>query len=83
MLNLYWKSNGDSRSLIPKPFKNEAEFEAYIFDHQDLLGGDIVILHRQIRTGNKQGIPDMLGVDQDAAKREQLSINSREFVKIF
>lgn len=35
-------------------------------DNQEILGGDIYIIHRQIRTGRKQGIPDMLGVDQDA-----------------
>jgi len=65
MLNLYWKLDGQTRNLIPKPFKSEAEFEAYVFKNQELLG-DVYILHRQIRTGNKQGIPDMLGVDQDA-----------------
>lgn len=65
MLNLYWKSGGQTRSLIEKPFKSEAEFEKYIFENQDILG-DIYIIHRQIRTGSKQGIPDMLGVDQDA-----------------
>jgi hypothetical protein len=65
MLNLYWKSSGQTRSLIEKPFKSEAEFEKYIFENQDILG-DIYIIHRQIRTGSKQGIPDMLGVDQDA-----------------
>jgi hypothetical protein len=27
---------------------------------------DVIILYRQIRTGSKQDIPDMLGVDQDA-----------------
>ena len=65
MLNLYWKSNGQSRNLLPKPFKTEADFENYVFKNQDLLG-DVFILYRQIHTGNKQGIPDMLGVDQDS-----------------
>lgn len=65
MLNLYWKSSGQSRSLIEKPFSSEAEFEKYIFSNQDILGGDIYIIHRQVRTGSRQGIPDMLGVDQD------------------
>jgi len=65
MLNLYWKTGGQTRSLIEKPFKSEAEFEKYIFENQDLLG-DIFIIYRQIRTGHKQGIPDMLGVDQDS-----------------
>lgn len=66
MQNLYWKSGANSHNLLPKPFKSEADFEAYVFNHQELLGGDVIILHRQIRTGNKQGIPDMLGVDQDS-----------------
>jgi hypothetical protein len=65
MLNLYWKSNGQSRNLMPKPFKTEAEFENYVFKNQDLLG-DVFILYRQIHTGSKQGIPDMLGVDEDS-----------------
>jgi len=65
MLSLYWKTDNQTRSLIEKPFKSEAEFEKYIFENQDLLG-DIYVIHRQIRTGSKQGIPDMLGVDQDA-----------------
>ncbi len=65
MLTLYWKTNGQTRNLLAKPFKSEAEFEAYVFNNPELLG-DVYILHRQIRTGNKQGIPDMLGVDQDA-----------------
>ena len=65
MLNLYWKPKDQTRNLIPKPFNTEAEFEKYIFENQDLLG-DVIILHRQIRTGSRQGIPDMIGVDQDA-----------------
>lgn len=65
MLNLTWKTAGQTRSLIEKPFTSEAAFEKYIFDNQDILG-DIFIIYRQIQTGNKQGIPDMLGVDKDA-----------------
>jgi hypothetical protein len=64
MLNLYWKSDGQTRSLIEAPFKSEQDFEKYVYDNQDILG-NITIIHRQIRTGNKQGIPDMLAVDQN------------------
>ena len=66
MLNLYWKSQDQMRSLVEKPFKSEAELEQYILDNQEVLGGDIYIIYRQIRSGSKQGIPDMLGVDQDS-----------------
>jgi len=64
MLNLYWKTPNQTRTLLPKPFLSEAEFESYIYKNQDLLP-DIVIIHRRVRTGSKQGIPDMLGVDKD------------------
>ncbi|MDD5368155.1 MAG: hypothetical protein PHQ40_03640 [Anaerolineaceae bacterium] len=43
---------------------SEAEFEKYVYANQELLD-DVYIIHRQIRTGNRQGIPDMLGVDQE------------------
>ncbi len=65
MRNLYWKTKDSTINLIPKEFTLESQFEEYIFKNQDLLG-DIVILYRQVRTGSRQGIPDMLGVDQDA-----------------
>lgn len=31
MLNLYWKSGDQTRSLVSKPFGSEAEFEEYVF----------------------------------------------------
>lgn len=66
MLNLYWKTRDQTRSLVEKPFTSEAELEQYILDNQEILGGDVYIIYRQIRTGSKEGIPDMLGVDQDS-----------------
>lgn len=66
MINLYWKTHGQTRSLVEKPFASENELEKYILDNQQILGGDIFVIHRQIRTGSKQGIPDLLGVDQDS-----------------
>jgi len=64
MQNLYWNFKGDIRTLLEKPFESEAKLEKYIFANQELLG-DISIIYRQISTGQKQGIPDMLGIDQD------------------
>jgi hypothetical protein len=64
MQNLYWIKASKSGNILPKPFDSEMKFEEYVYKNQDLLG-DIVILHRQIMTGAKQGIPDMLGIDQD------------------
>lgn len=64
MQNLTWKVAGQTRSLIEKPFVSESDLEKYIFDNQDLLG-DVYIIYRQIKTGQKQGIPDMLGVDKN------------------
>lgn len=64
MQNLFWKVNNETRTLVENPFSTEQELEKYIFANQDILG-DISIIHRQIKTGQRQGIPDMLGVDQD------------------
>jgi hypothetical protein len=66
MVNLYWKKGKQTASVEEKPFKSETELEQFLFANQEILGGDITIVHRQIRTGSKQGIPDMLGVDQDS-----------------
>ena len=66
MVNLYWKKSNQIASVESKPFQSEAEFEQFLFGNQEILGGDITVVHRQIRTGSKQGIPDMLGVDQDS-----------------
>ena len=46
-------------------FRTEREFEDYVFRNQDLLG-DVIIYHRQIRTGSRDGIPDLLGIDHDS-----------------
>ncbi len=64
-VNLYWKSDAKFKSLVETPFRTENELETYIFSNQEILGGDITIIHRQIRASNKQDIPDMLGVDRD------------------
>lgn len=66
MRNLYWRSPDKTRSLEEKPFKSESELEQYVFDNQELLGGDVSVIYRQVRSGSRQGIPDMLGVDQDS-----------------
>jgi hypothetical protein len=64
MLNLYWHRTDGTRNLVEESFKTEQQLESFIFKNQELLGGDVVIIHQQIHTGNKQGIPDMIGVDQ-------------------
>ena len=65
MVNLYWKNKNTVKDVEEKPFINEAEFEKFIFDNQNILGGDISIIYRQIRSGSKDGIPDMIGIDTD------------------
>lgn len=65
-MNLYWKSRDQTRSLPENPFTSEADLERYILDNQEILGGDVYLIYRQVRTGSRQGIPDMLGVDQDS-----------------
>jgi hypothetical protein len=64
MANLFWKSKQGARSLVAKPFQTEEEFERTVFDTPELLE-DIFLLKRQVRGGNKGGIPDVIGVDSD------------------
>ena len=64
MANLFWKTKEKVVSLLSTPFKTEEEFEKIIFDNREILG-DIFPLKRQIRGGNKTGIPDIVGVDSD------------------
>ena len=64
MANLLWKIRKETRALLDKPFGSEDEFEKLVFSTSELLK-DIFLLKRQVRGGNKRGIPDILGVDQD------------------
>ena len=34
MLNLYWRTGEQTRSLIEEPFKSETELEEYVFANQ-------------------------------------------------
>ncbi len=64
MANLFWKKDGETKSLLSTPFKTEEEFEKEIFNTQEILE-DIFLIKRQIRGGNKTGIPDIVGIDND------------------
>lgn len=62
--NLFWKRSDGTLSLLATPFKTEEEFEKTVFETQEILE-DIFLLKRQIRGGNKSGIPDIIGIDND------------------
>jgi hypothetical protein len=64
MANLFWKKDGITKSLLSTPFKTEEEFEKEIFNTREILE-DIFLIKRQIRGGNKNGIPDIVGIDND------------------
>jgi len=64
MANLFWKIDGKTKSLLSTPFKTEEEFEKEIFNTREILE-DIFLIKRQIRGGNKTGIPDIVGIDND------------------
>ncbi len=64
MANLFWKKDGITKSLLSTPFKTEEEFEKEIFNTREILE-DIFLIKRQIRGGNKSGIPDIVGIDND------------------
>lgn len=64
MANLFWKTKQNTKSLLATPFRTEEEFERIIFETQEILD-DIFLIRRQIRGGNKTGIPDIIGLDND------------------
>lgn len=64
MANLFWKTKDGTKSLLSTPFKTEDEFERLIFNTPEILE-DIFLLKRQIRGGSKNGIPDIVGLDND------------------
>jgi len=64
MANLFWKTKDRVKSLLAKPFKTEEEFEKLIFATPEILE-DIFLIKRQVRGGNKSGIPDIVGIDND------------------
>jgi hypothetical protein len=64
MANLFLKTRAGTKSLLETPFKNEEEFEKTIFETSELLE-DIFLIKRQVRGGNKSGIPDIVGLDND------------------
>ena len=64
MANLLWKTPQGTKSLLVTPFATEEVFEKTVFDAQDILE-DIFFLKRQVKGGNKPGIPDIIGIDSD------------------
>ncbi|MGD0496844.1 MAG: hypothetical protein ABSC23_00245 [Bryobacteraceae bacterium] len=64
MQTLFWKAANATRSLLPTPFKSEEEFEKAVFDTPEILE-EIFLLKRQVRGGNKSGIPDIIGLDKE------------------
>ena len=64
MANLFWKTTQGTASLLATPFKTEEEFEKLVFKTPEILE-DIFLLKRQIQGGGKQGIPDIVGIDND------------------
>lgn len=64
MATLLWKNKKDTKSLAVTPFNTEEEFEKLVFETPEILE-DIFLIKRQIRGGNKSGIPDIIGIDND------------------
>lgn len=64
MPDLYWQKPAQvAKPVALFPFSSEAEFERVVFDSSELFS-DVYRLKRQVRGGNKTGIPDIVGVDQ-------------------
>jgi len=64
MANLFWKTKKETRSLLSTPFEVEEEFEKIVFETPEILE-DIFLIKRQVRGGNKTGIPDIVGIDNN------------------
>lgn len=64
MANLFWKTKNTTKGLLATPFNSEDEFEKMIFNTPEILE-DIFLIKRQVRGGNKSGIPDIIGIDYD------------------
>jgi len=64
MANLFWKTKQETKSLLSTPFKTEEEFEKIIYNTPEILE-DIFLIKRQVKGGNKSGIPDIVGIDND------------------
>lgn len=64
MANLFFKTKTHTKSLLELPFKTEEEFEKFLFESKGILD-EIYLLKRQVRGGNKPGIPDIVGLDND------------------
>ena len=65
MANLLWKTHRLTKKLLSTPFQSEEEFEKFVFETPEILE-DIYLLKRQVRGGRKPGIPDIIGIDDDA-----------------
>jgi hypothetical protein len=66
MANLFWKNAlGELITLTPEKFKTEELLETYLYNNPILLG-DLIIISRQIKTGNHRDIPDLIAVDADS-----------------
>ena len=64
MANLFWKNKQITKRILKNPFNSEEEFEKIVFEKPEILE-DIFLPKRQVRTGNKSGIPDIVGIDKD------------------
>lgn len=64
MSYLFIKYDGTSKNIEEKSFITEYEIEDTIYGTPGILK-DIFILNKQIRGGNKKGIPDLIGIDKD------------------
>lgn len=62
MENLFLTNKEGTRILLSEQFKTEESFEKMIFKTPEILE-DIFLLKRQVRGGNKSGIPDIVGID--------------------
>lgn len=67
MATLIWKDKKEkteTKRLTATSFKNEEQFEKLVSKTPEILDS-VFLLDRQVRGGNKDGIPDIVGIDDD------------------
>ena len=66
MSKLFCMNQDQIQQVLEKPFVSEKALETFLFNNHEILEDDICIFGHQLRSGNKDNILDMIGVDRNS-----------------
>lgn len=67
MPNLFWiRPSKQTLNVVESPFHSEEELEKYLYKTRELLS-ELFILKRQVRTGHRSDIPDLIALDKEGS----------------